>query len=257
MTYRIFSFACSDVGRVRDNNQDSFALDRELHLYLVADGMGGYAGGEVASRLAVDVIDAHLRAVELSDANVGDELARAVREANRAIYARRQADPAVSQMGTTATGIVFHEERALIAHVGDSRCYLLRGGAIHQITDDHSFVWHQLKAGLITEADARRHPYRNVITRSVGVEPEVEVDMAAVSLQSGDAFLLCSDGLSGLVNDAEINAVVEDNFLHRVPELLVDLANERGGGDNITVVLAYAIDEADLPTWVDLAPRGS
>lgn len=251
MTLRTFSFACTDVGRKRDNNQDRYRLALDLNLFLVADGMGGHAGGEVASRLAVDVIERSLRddgGGDGSPPSVAHRLAAAVRTASREIYERRQTDVAIAEMGTTATGVLVRDQRAFLAHVGDSRCYLLRDNRIHQLSEDHSLVFQQVKAGLITEEEARRSPFKNIITRALGADRDVEVDVATVELRSGDALLLCSDGLSGLVSDDEINASVNESFLHRVPERLVDLANERGGPDNITVVLVYFLDEREIPS---------
>lgn len=252
MAFRIFSFACSDVGRKREHNEDRYAVARDLNLFLVADGMGGYSGGEVASDMAVRIIQEQLRAeaptAHDSEATAARRFEDAVRKAGRAIHDRAQEEPALARMGTTATGVLVHDRRALVAHVGDSRCYLLRGERIHLLSEDHSVVFQQRKAGLISEEEALRSPFRNVITRAVGVEADVEVDLFAVELRSGDALLLCSDGLSGLVSDDEINLLVTQTYLHRVPERLVDLANERGGPDNVTVVLAYFLDEAELPS---------
>jgi protein phosphatase len=258
MAFRVFSFGCTDIGMKRQQNQDRYRIDADLNLYMVADGMGGHRGGEVASRMAVDTVEEHLRAHRAAltrgaegsppaDRPAARLVAEGVRRACRAIYERSASDPELDKMGTTATALLLLDGWAFLAHVGDSRCYLLRDDRIRLLSDDHSIVAEQVRAGLITEEEAMRSPYRNVITRSVGVERDVVVDMLAVEARSADAFLICSDGLTGLVRDEEIKAVVDDNFLHRVPERLVDLANERGGPDNITVVLAYLIDERELP----------
>lgn len=252
----VYAWACSDIGRKREKNQDSYLVATDLRLFGVADGMGGHNGGEIASDLAVRTIDAHVRRHKaLLDAARDSALdgpvrvlVDAVRTANRVIHETGLSNPGLRGMGTTTSGVLFTGDRAIVAHVGDSRVYLVRDDRILQVTDDHSFVFQQVKAGLITAEQAKNSPYRNVIMRSVGVEQDVDVDIVAIDVKSGDTFLACSDGLSNLVSDAEIAQIVNEHFLHRVPEVLVDLANERGGGDNITVVVAYAVDERELAT---------
>jgi protein phosphatase len=236
----VYAWGSTDVGKKRDHNEDRYLLDTEMKLFAVADGMGGHKGGEVASALAVESLDGYVRDHAAEDpvrAIVG-----AVRAANTRVHDVGVADPDLHGMGTTTSSILIRDDKAYVAHVGDSRVYLVRHGAITQLTDDHSFVWQQLKAGLITEEQARKSPYRNVISRSVGIAADVEVDALEVDVTSGDAFVLCSDGLSGVVGDVEIRDVIENEFLHRVPEVLVDLANDRGGPDNVTVVVAYCVD---------------
>jgi protein phosphatase len=234
----IYAWACSDIGMKRSQNQDAYLLAPELKLFAVADGMGGHLGGEVASDLAVRAIEEHVRVT--SDAPER-ALADSVCVANARIHARASDSPVLRGMGTTTSSLLFSGNDAIIAHVGDSRVYLVRHERIFQLTEDHSLVFQQVKAGLLTLEQAKNSPYKHIIMRSVGVEPKVEVDVIRVGVEPADAFLLCSDGLTGLVEDAEICAVVKDHFLHRVPEVLVDLANERGGNDNITVVVAYAV----------------
>jgi serine/threonine protein phosphatase PrpC len=252
----VYAWACSDVGRKRSQNQDAYLVAPDLRLFGVADGMGGHFGGEVASDLAVRTIDAHVRrhrASLQSDAHVEPSrdpaaliLAEAVRKANEVIHDTGNKNPDLRGMGTTTSGVLFSGGRAFVAHVGDSRIYLVRSDRIVQLTDDHSVVYQQLKAGLITAEQAKASPFRHIIMRSVGVDREVEVDVVAVDVLSGDTFVMCSDGLSNLVSDDEINAIVNEHFLHRVPEVLIDLANERGGSDNITVVVAYAVEANEL-----------
>lgn len=242
----IYAWATSDVGRKRPHNEDSYLMAPDVQLYAVADGMGGENGGEVASDLAVRAIDRHIRAHHAalqaaSPATVSALLVQALQQANRAIRHAGDLDPTLRRMGTTTTSVLFAGARAFIAHVGDSRAYLLRHGVLQQLSQDHSFVAEQVRAGLITPAQADKSPYRNVITRSVGVADVVDVDASAVDLVDGDTFVLCSDGLSGLVKDHEIAEVVSGRFLHTVPDTLVDLANERGGHDNITVVVCCAV----------------
>ncbi len=239
----VYAWALSDIGRKRGDNQDAFLIAHELKLFAVADGMGGHKGGAVASDLAVRTLEENVRQ---SGGDAATRLARSVQAANRRIHELAQRDPELDNMGTTTSSLLFTGDRAVIAHVGDSRVYLVRGRRIVQLTDNHSFVFQQLKAGLITEEQAQRSPYRNIIMRGVGIAADVEVDIVSVEVCSADTFVICSDGLSSLVRDEEIRQAVDDNFLHRVPEVLVDLANERGGNDNITVVVAYAVDEAEM-----------
>lgn len=262
MPFRIYSWGLTDVGMKRDHNEDSYLLAPDLNLFVVADGMGGHAGGEMASGIAVRTVDKTVRENrQIIDPNVHHEgaiqhspvaklLSDAVRRACNAVYAKSQEVRELQGMGTTTTAVLFHQNHAFIAHVGDSRCYLMRDGRILQLSEDHSLVNEQLKAGLITEAQARQSRFKNIITRSVGVDADVKVDLIAVETKAGDAFLMCSDGLSNLVTDPEINDVVHDNLLHRAPEILIDLANSRGGDDNITVVLAYVADAEEV-AWDD------
>jgi PPM family protein phosphatase len=231
----IYAWSCTDVGMKRKENQDSALLAHDLKLFAVADGMGGHKGGEVASMLAVKTLEQHVRAK--------GELAEGIVRANEVIHRAAREDVNLHQMGTTTSSVLFRGHEALIAHVGDSRVYLIRGGRILQITEDHSVVFQQVKAGLMTPEQARSSPYRNVIMRSVGIEQHVEVDLISLRVESGDALIICSDGLSNHVGDDEILEIVRENFLHRVPEILVDLANARGGTDNITVVAACALKE--------------
>ena len=262
MKFRIYSWGSTDVGMKRDHNEDSYLLASDLNLYVVADGMGGHAGGEMASGISVRTVEKHVRAhKQIVDPNVVHEgpierspvarlLSDAVRGACNAVFQKSQQVRELQGMGTTTTSILFHDRHAFVAHVGDSRAYLVRDGRILQLSEDHSLVNEQLKAGLITEAQARQSRFKNIITRSVGFDADVEVDMIAVEVKAGDAYLMCSDGLANLVMDPEINDCVGDNFLHRVPETLIDLANSRGGDDNITVVVAYVVDADDV-VWDD------
>jgi len=262
MALKVYSWGCSDVGMKRDHNEDSYLLSPDLNLFIVADGMGGHAGGEMASGISVRTVDKHVREQkELVDpatkhdgpierSPVAKLMSDAVRAACKAVYQKGQEVPDLANMGTTTTCIGFHHNHGFVAHVGDSRCYLMRDGVILQLSDDHSLVNEQLKAGLITEAQARQSRFKNIITRSVGFEADVEVDIVAVETKANDAFLICSDGLTGLVTDPEINDIMNENFLHRVPEILIDLANSRGGDDNITVVVAYIAEDGEV-TFAD------
>jgi len=245
---RITARGLTDVGQRRQQNQDALLIDEPLGLFVVADGMGGHAGGGTASRIAVDTIrKAILRArneepelfgsgAEGEENPLPDLLGHAVEAACAAIYEAAKADPELAGMGTTVTAVLVDGQSAFVAHVGDSRAYLLRSGHIYQVTQDHSLVADQLRNGLITEEDARTSRYKNIITRSVGFEREVLVDLMGLELEAGDAIVACSDGLSNFVEDQEILTMVDEDGVEAV-ERLIDLANDRGGDDNITVAM--------------------
>ncbi len=246
----------TDVGQRRDHNEDSFLVDPALGLFIVADGMGGHAGGGTASRLAVDTIQGSVRAARerepglfgvrasVEESPLPDVLREAVEAACARIFETAQGAPELAGMGTTVTAALVDGRTAFIAHVGDSRCYLIRGSRIYQVSEDHSLVNEQLKAGAISADEARNSRFRNIITRSVGFEQQVQVDLMGVELEHGDALLLCCDGLSNLVEDAEILLVVGECDLEKAPGRLIALANERGGDDNITVVVVRVLDPA-------------
>jgi protein phosphatase len=247
---KVVSAGLTDVGRKRNHNEDSFLIDDELQLYVVADGMGGHAGGGTASRIAVETIDKELRRAResrdnpfvtipnLQDALLPDALRMAVERACQAIFTTAQDDPRLSGMGTTVISLVVRDNQVFFAHVGDSRAYLIRGPLIQQVSEDHSLVNEQIKAGMITPEEAKHSRYKNIITRSVGFEEEVQVDVMGVVAEPGDVFLLCSDGLANMVEDRELHEVVASTAeLADIPKRLVDLANERGGDDNITVIV--------------------
>jgi protein phosphatase len=246
----ISAHGVSDVGMRRDHNEDSFLVDLDLGLLVVADGMGGHAGGEHASRLAVETIQREVRAAResnggmferptgIEDSPLPDVMRHAVEAASAAIFEAAQADAELAGMGTTVTAALMDGNHAFVAHVGDSRCYLLREGKIYQVSEDHSLVNEQIKAGAISPAEARTSRFKNIITRSVGFERTVAVDLMGIELQKGDRFVICCDGLSNLVEDGEILAMAEAASLAEAGERLVALANERGGDDNITVIVA-------------------
>lgn len=243
------SAGLTDVGRKRNHNEDSYLIDEDLQLYVVADGMGGHAGGGTASRIAVETIDQEMRAARssgddpfrpetaLQDSPLPDFLRNAVEKACAAIFRQAQEDPRLAGMGTTVITLCIKGENALFAHVGDSRAYLVRGDLIQQVSEDHSLVNEQIKAGMITPEEAKHSRYKNIITRSVGFEEEVQVDVMGLVAKPGDFFILCSDGLANLVEDREIRDVVSTSPLKDAPGKLIALANERGGDDNITVII--------------------
>lgn len=252
---KLLAWGATDVGRKRDHNEDSFLVDRELGLFVVADGMGGHAGGDLASRLAVDSIERLVaarsgREEQTESPAPGAQsplllaLRSALKSASGTIFQAAQDDPALTGMGTTVTALHLANGRAHLAHVGDSRAYRYRDGGIAQLTEDHSWIHEQVKAGLLTEDEARESRFRHIITRSVGFEREVAVDVAAHPLLPGDCFVLCSDGLSNYLEGPEIARILRDTYYQQAPRLLIDLACERGGDDNVTVVLVAAANDA-------------
>ena len=249
------SAGLTDVGRKRNHNEDSFLIDEELQLYVVADGMGGHAGGGTASRIAVETIDQEMRSARkapeapfaadtsLQDSPLPEYLRSAVEKACAAIFKAAQEDPRLAGMGTTTISLCIKGENALFAHVGDSRAYLVRGDLIQQVSEDHSLVNEQIKAGMITAEEAKHSRFKNIITRSVGFEEEVQVDVMGLVAKPGDFFILCSDGLANLVEDREIREIVSSSSdLKDAPKKLIELANERGGDDNITVIVVTIVE---------------
>jgi protein phosphatase len=231
--------ARTDVGRRRRANEDSFALAPGLGLYLVADGMGGHTAGQVASQLAAQGAVRALETLEDATASLTEKLRYAVAAANREIFSAAQEKPHLAGMGTTLVALLAGGERIALAHVGDSRAYLVRNGRIRQLTDDHSLVAELVRRREISERAARGHPHRHVLTRALGVRRTVEPDLAELTPAPGDTFVLCSDGLTGHVSDQEIaEAVSTGDPIEARCDLLVELANARGGEDNITVLVA-------------------
>jgi protein phosphatase len=249
--------AKTDLGRVRENNEDKFdylepdepsVLATRGRVYAVADGMGGHSAGQVASELSLNVFIRSYYADTKAD--VEASLNRAVREANAFVVDVARTIPGRNGMGATVTAAVVRDDDLIIAQVGDSRCYLLREGRFEQLTEDHSWVAEQVRSGAMTLEAAEQSPFRNVITRSMGGAPEVEPDLYAVKLQVGDRFLLCSDGLSGMVSDAEIAEVLGQGSPSVAAWNLVDRANQYGGKDNIT---AFVLHVVDIQPWPEEA----
>ena len=251
-------------GQVRPLNEDSWQIAGESetgHLWesrgrllIVADGMGGHAAGEIASRLAVDVLYQHYYDEDGVPIPPAIRLERAVTEANLSVYEQAVTVDAQSGMGTTLVAAVVHEGRVLIANVGDSRAYLIRHGEATQITNDHSWVAEQVKLGAITEEQAQTHAYRNLVTRCLGHRPGMQVDIFEHRLRTGDTLLLCSDGLSNQVSDSELAAVLSEQEPEPAVQALIDMANEKGGPDNITAVAARVLD---LPSWLSEVESGT
>ncbi len=228
-----------DVGRQRATNQDRCADGHTAdggRWLMVADGMGGHAGGETASRLAVECAE---RGLGAEHASSGSALGKVFETANRSIHEAAQRDGSLHGMGTTGVAILFGADgSAHVANVGDSRAYRMRGDVLEPLTRDHSLVGELRRRGDITEAEARVHPRRNEVLRSLGVLPEVEVDVDPIEVQPGDRYLLCSDGLCGVLDDDEIAAVVRREPAEEAVRTLVDRVNQRGGPDNVTVQIA-------------------
>jgi serine/threonine protein phosphatase PrpC len=252
----------SDTGRSRPHNEDCVdffvppdaqQLAQKGAIYLAADGMGGHSAGEVASHTAVELVRRHYYSDTTHD--VGTSLVRAFRLANRAIYEQAQSDPSKSGMGTTLVAAVVLGRKVYIANIGDSRAYLINERGITQITEDHSWVAEQMRAGLLTKEEARRHPQRNVVTRALGSKPSVDIDLFEGEIQEGDVLLLCSDGLTGYVEDPELASIAMEHRPEQAARLLVDQANARGGSDNISVVVVSTRPEIVIaPTEVAAKP---
>lgn len=246
------AWAATDVGRKRKHNEDSFLADPDLGLYVVADGMGGHAAGEVASARCVEVVRAkllehraQLEAFAQEPRPEGREqvqalVAKAVQAACAEIYALGKKDPHKRGMGTTCVALLVCGSKGIIGHVGDSRVYLLRQGRVHQLTEDHSLVQEHIKRGLMTREQAEKSDIRNVITRAVGLQQSVQVDTLLTDIAPGDEFILCSDGLHGYLEDNELTSVFSQEPRSQLPAKLIELANGRGGKDNITAIVVSA-----------------
>jgi PPM family protein phosphatase len=226
----------SDPGRKRRRNEDSYVIQPPL--FAVADGMGGAQAGEVASRLAAAAVKDGAADVE-----------GLIQEANRRVHQRSLEDPKASGMGTTLTVASLENRTVRIGHVGDSRAYLVRDGSLEQVTEDHSLVGELMRSGKLSAEEAEQHPQRSMITRALGTDPDVDVDVFPIEPRAGDLFLLCSDGLTTMVGDGEILRLVEEkrSDLQALVKALIKAANKGGGEDNITVI-AFEIAEADEPS---------
>jgi len=246
----------SDVGCVRTENEDSYVLyrprgrrqrARKGYLLAVCDGMGGAVGGRTASDIAAETIPEIYYGS--GTAASSQALSAAIKEASRRIYKRAESDPELSGMGTTAVAVALQAGEAHLAHVGDSRCYLVRDGAITRVTEDHTVVSKMVQEGLLTPEQAASHPESHILNRSVGVMPDVEVDVhdPPIRLRRGDVLILCSDGLSNPVADNEISEVARRERPQQAAEALIALARERGGPDNVTVMVARILGDEEPP----------
>lgn len=230
--------AYSDQGRVRTSNEDSYVANPEKTIFLVADGMGGHAAGEVASRITASVMEESLSSSGiLPDAE--ELLQLAVQNANARVYDAQNHRPDYRGMGSTLTALIFRGNHYYIAQVGDSRAYILRNGSLIQITRDHSVVWQLYEDNLISKEDLSRHPRKNLITRSIGTHPQVEAEFFSDTVLENDVFVICSDGLTDVLSDSDIRqyASASGSNPQEISQMLVEAANAGGGPDNITVVV--------------------
>lgn len=248
----------TDVGRVRNHNEDSFLVDETLGLAVVADGMGGHAAGEVASSIAVhtfrNTLIAEREKIDALEKGMSAHareavlrlLEKAVQQACAAVFSEAQTDATKRGMGTTLVALLLAGSRGFVAHVGDSRIYLVRQGSVHQLTEDHSLINELLKRGRLTREQIEKLDYKNAVTRAVGVYESVEADTLDFDVLPGDRFLLCSDGLTSYTEIADLQEVFEQHADSEVAREFVDLANERGGNDNITAVVVRVPETAGM-----------
>ena len=236
---------------IRSGNEDNFTVDATpaRGIYVVADGMGGHAAGEVASEMAVQIIQRELHKVtDVANDDAATLVGLTLRKANRAIHDRTITEVDKQGMGTTASVLMISGARYLIGQVGDSRVYLMRDGTLSQITKDHSYVQEQVDAGFLTPEQARYHPYSNVITRCVGASPDVEPDVYSGDVRAGDLFLVASDGLTGMVDDRRLGQLLGSRAEpERKVQALISEANGRGGLDNITAIIVQVMDSGPAP----------
>lgn len=254
MRMEVKAFGLTHVGRQRQHNEDAFLVEDDAKLFLVADGMGGHAAGEIASRIAVDSINEFIVHTKEEDGtwphayddnykHSTNRLVAAVRLANTRVLEAMRKDARLRGMGTTVVACLADGSTMSVAHVGDSRAYLVRDGNLSRITNDHSWVFEQVQAGMLTESEAEKHPLRNVITRALGGALQVTPDASEIEARAGDVFLLCSDGLTGMVPESEILRMVaaREEDLEQACRDLIDAANARGGLDNVTAVLVKTL----------------
>ncbi len=268
MGYKLNIVGKTDVGRKRKNNEDTYLVDSDLGLMIVADGMGGHASGEVASKLAAELCSEQIKkALQTGHVPIFYHvppnpkldgrsviLGDCVKYANYAVYEAAQSNPANKDMGTTIVAALWLDDRMAVAHVGDSRLYVYHEGKLVQRTVDHSFVQEQIALGKIKAEDAEKSDMKNLLTRSVGNQADVDVDVMEVFLQTGDSILICSDGLTKMLPDKKIESVFkEEDEPKRISEKLIELANQAGGADNTTVVVARV--EGSPSSWEALGTR--
>jgi PPM family protein phosphatase len=251
---KIRAVALSDVGRVREHNEDTLGVDADIGLFVLADGMGGYNAGEVASGIAVKTVMSLVKeALEHQDmgAATGSTYDRpsivlrdAIARANKIIYQTAKTQPQCEGMGTTIVACLFFDNKVAIAHVGDSRLYRVRGGEFKMVTTDHSLLQELVQRGIYTQAEADRATNKNYVTRALGVEPTVDVELQQDDVQKGDCYVLCSDGLSDMVPDEDIHLTINTfgASLETVSKQLIQLANDNGGRDNVSIILAQVLD---------------
>lgn len=244
----LISFGLSDIGQKRSTNQDSIYVGKEERLYIVADGMGGHNGGDIASQTAVKVMPSSF--AKFKGEKFDQRLKKSLLAANVAIYQKSLEDAKLKGMGTTLVALSYHENKAYLANVGDSRAYLVHKGMLYQLTRDHSLVQEKINLGIYSRSDGNKDKMKNVLIRSVGFEPKVEIDIFNYKVHRNDIFLLCSDGLHGKVSDEDILNTINENIpdpatateqnLQTTVMTLIKMANEHGGEDNISVVMSLA-----------------
>ncbi|AMN46395.1 protein phosphatase [Steroidobacter denitrificans] len=255
MRGKIRSVGLSDVGRVRDHNEDTIGVDADIGLFVLADGMGGYNAGEVASGIAVKTVMSLVKeAMEHQDMNSADPetgLARcaivlrdAIVRANKIIYQTARTQPQCEGMGTTIVACLFYDNKVATAHVGDSRLYRLRANRFERMTLDHSLLQELVDRGFYSQAEAQRATNKNYVTRALGVEPTVDVEVHELGVQKGDFFVLCSDGLPDMVEDEDIHLTMSTfgTNLEIAAKQLIQLSNDNGGRDNVSIILAQVVD---------------
>ena len=227
---------CTDVGKKRDNNEDALYICSDKEFYIVADGMGGHNAGEIASKKVTEIVSSNLKE-KLEKLNQADIIS-AIEKANKSIFELSEKDDTLKGMGTTIVALTADCDRFIIAHVGDSRAYLISNNEIKKLTMDHSWVQELINTGALTPSEAKDHPHKNVITRAIGISREVKIDIQQSIWNKNDKILLCTDGLTSHVEDSDIlNIISQNSDIWVCTQSLIDLANERGGSDNITVVL--------------------
>ncbi|MBX9766177.1 MAG: Stp1/IreP family PP2C-type Ser/Thr phosphatase [Bdellovibrionales bacterium] len=244
---RVMAWGQTDIGLKRESNQDNFLVDLDLGLFVVADGMGGHRGGEVASALAVQAAREVVTQSFEKESGVSprDLLSRAYREANRRIFDLSQSQGDLKGMGTTMVSCLSRDNSLYFGNVGDSRVYLCRGGQLWQLTEDHSLIYEQIRAGNIKETEAAHLVAKNIITRSVGFEPDVTCDVVVRKLQANEIYILCSDGLSGLVSDQRICEIATSTSRAEIASRLIEEAKDNGGDDNVTVVVLGGFEDPE------------
>ncbi len=236
------TWGLSDRGLKREGNQDSFLVEDRLGLYIVADGVGGHFGGEVASALAVETVREVVNHPKALDFRARDVLTQAYEEASHRIFDRAAKESKLNGMGTTMVMSYVRDSKIFVANVGDSRCYLYRKPYLWQLTEDHSLVNEQIRLGMMSEEQARKLIGKNVITRSVGFERDVFPDILEREISSGDIYIFCSDGLSGMVTDPEICHILNTQAVDKAAQVLLQKAIDHGGDDNVTVLVVHFQD---------------
>jgi serine/threonine protein phosphatase PrpC len=245
---KLIAHGKTDKGLVRAENEDEFCIEKDLGFLAVADGMGGHASGEVASKMAIDIVR---NCFKNEKEPLSSRMTSGIRLANKAIYDASKSQSQWNGMGTTIAAVLLTGNRLSIAHVGDSRVYLVRGGNLEQITDDHTIVSEQVQKGLMTREEADQSGMRHILTRALGIDPDVNVDVDELTMSKGDRLVLCSDGLSELVSDDEIlYAAMSSDTPEIACDQLVDMANQKGGHDNITVIVAFLCREGLLSRFL-------